>query len=91
MKKERKKNIEFFNKMIESGDYKIVGDFKNEYGEKFVVFKQSGFGSKFNFITGDEFDWDIGHIVEKIGNGVVCHELFYLNSDEVKEVLKIIK
>lgn len=91
MKKERLRNINFFKKMIDSGGFKSVGDFKNEYGEEFIIFKRDGFPENINFITGDEFDWDIGHIVEKIGSGVICHKLFYLNQDEQKEVKKILK
>ena len=67
-------------------DYKAIGEFRNEYGELFVLYTSKY--SKNIFITGDEFDWE-GGWKYNIESKIAFH-LFYLSKKEVSEIKKII-
>ena len=39
-------------------NFAIVGEFDNEHGERFVVYRLPGVVT--DFVTGDELDWELG-------------------------------
>ena len=78
----KKKNIDDWSK---EGKGKIIfGDFKNEYGERFILYYYDCL-KHLPLITGDEFDWEDGWEVKKNGN---VYTRFMLNSKEKSLVKK---
>ena len=79
-----------FEKWIDRGKDNIVimGDFKNEYGERFFLYYFDYPTIKdIVFITGDEFDWDEGYIFD----GEAVYKPFNLNSEETSKALHILE
>lgn len=81
-------------------DLVIVWEFKNTYGEQFIIFfgKKSGIPEVL-CITWDEFDWEVVELTVikwKTKYAIVASNKWYSNrflfsQDEAKEVLKIIE
>jgi len=86
--KMRKDNIKEFKKNIKEGMLKVVGEFDNEYGETFILFKFYYRDNGIIFITGDEFDWEIGYQVDLLGN---VFKIFSVNNNERAEIVKFMK
>lgn len=91
-----KKNKELFNEFLKY-DCKVVGTFVNEYKELFVLYKwpkhidnpllTTTHPAKYIFITGDEFDWELGLVFFD----ETTIQSFYLSDDETKKANKLIK
>jgi hypothetical protein len=74
-----------FNKHLELFNGKVVHEFKNEYGEKFVVYKYEIVPAY--MITGDEFDWEEGWMMQKGDmDEAIC--IFQFNQKERDELRK---
>jgi hypothetical protein len=70
--------------------YEVLGSFKNEYGEQFVVMKHIDVPwvpSSIYFIAGDETDWEI---YEYNFKSHLMYQSFLLNNKEDEEIQKII-
>lgn len=76
-----------FNRALNRGDIVILGDFKNQYGELFVVYRSKSI-ALVHYITGDEFGWELEWLYV---NGVISKDHFMQTLDEQKEIVKIIK
>lgn len=69
------------------GGIAVIGQFKNEYGEEFLLYRFSK--SPHVFITGDELDWDFGWRWNPADKNIV-HD-FFVNDKEMFEIEKIIQ
>jgi len=72
------KNKQEFDKQVKSKFFHIVGDFKNKFGEKFVMYHINGVVAL--FVTGDELDWELNWRYEKYDNKLT--QEFALSSEE---------
>lgn len=87
-KKIRKNNKDFFEEQIKKGVFIIEGEFENEYGEKFVLmYHDSDTNKSIAWITGDEFDWEIGYFCRKDG---MVYKQFLTSEKETQEIIKIL-
>jgi len=68
---------------------RVIGEFKNEYGEHFVMYIENS-NAYMAFITGDEFDWEFGMTFNAEVN-IACRDAFFFSKNELKEIKKIIK
>lgn len=67
---------------VETKKPHIVGEFENEHGERYVIYRNQG-GDK-PYITGDELDWTIGH-------GLLWNSgSFMFNSRERDQIARIL-
>lgn len=64
-----------------------VGSFKNEYGEKFVVYQMGNLPGY--FVTGDELDWEMGYRFDE-RCGTLVYD-FLLNEQERQNIVAIIE
>ena len=86
--KEARAAKKIFNNLLDSGSYHLIGTFKNESGELFVIYQFDVFvNPRIKSITGDEFGWELEYFVTKDGS---CFKDFILSKDEIKEVKKIL-
>ena len=79
-----------YDNWVENADKKkvILGDFKNEYGERFVLYYWDYPTIKnIILITGDELDWEEGYVF----NGDRVYKPFKLSDDELKYAKRILK
>lgn len=82
-----KKAKEIWNKYeLNSKDVELLGDFKNEYGELFVVYHKKE--SQIIRITGDEFGW-CGSWVVDIGQ-LGIYQRFMMSKDELSMLFDIV-
>lgn len=86
--KDSEKAKDRFNKALLSGSHEVLGDFKNEFGELFVVY---GFSSPelkgLYFVTGDEFGWAEGYQpIKDLHNKTLIVEPFMMSKEEQKQM-----
>jgi hypothetical protein len=79
------KEKQFTDRLFKSKG-KVVKAFKNEFDEKFVVYKYEGMTAY--LITGDEFDWEMGWMLQKGDmNEAIC--IFQFHGTEKQELTKM--
>lgn len=79
---------ERFNRDLENGTFVLVGDFRNDEGELFVVFQfNNSITGKIFYVTGDEFGWELGNEVDLGGN---VFSRFLVNTKEAQALAKIV-
>lgn len=79
----------YFNDWLERDVFTVLGTFKNEYSELFVIYKfTNNHDALDNFITGDEFGWGLDFMITKSG---MCYRPIGLSKEEVKEAKKILR
>ncbi len=81
-------------KRITAGDrHKILGEFKNEYGEEYVIFAIKMENNKLGpiFITGDELDWEIGYNVSIMNGKIGVNKPHLLDQDETEKIASVLE
>jgi hypothetical protein len=67
-----------------------IGRFRNEYGEEFVIFQVGRRDPQGNyFVTGDEFDWEMGY--EYLAGFRHFVQIFLTNPTELEAAKRIIE
>lgn len=86
-----KKNHEALIKALKDkeGDYHhMVGEFVNEYGERYIILNFAGAG--LFMIAGDETEWELLTLLKDNGTYVAASSAFTFNGQELKEIQKLI-
>lgn len=66
------------------GDLKVLGEFKNEFGENYIFYKIN----KRIMFAGDETDWEAMNLDEDTLDGF---KVFKFDKEEKEEIKKILK
>lgn len=86
---EREKARQKFFIDVEQGRHTVVGQFKNELQEEFVIFVTVGIDPKYSKgITGDEFDWEIGYFCDEAGNVFMPFSVTRIEREEIQKLFK---
>lgn len=87
-----KDNKEFFNRYLLSDHIELMGTFKNEYGELYVITRDKMLPKRFlelsYMITGDELSWELDWRVDKLG--YIYHN-FLTNKQERTRIKAILR
>lgn len=78
---------EKFQELVANHELNVIGEWTNEHGELFVVYRTGMLD--YNFVTGDELGWQTGWMVNPMGRGLVKH--FTLSDGEQSDLNKVLE